>query len=114
MILFAQDLFNLGASFVAARFGSSIRDLTQLLPHLFRLFFYLSGVIFSIEQFVSDETVRDLFALNPIYDLITVARWSLMGTPVGASVVIGMVLWCLGLPILGLSLFRRAEHRYGA
>ena len=37
VVLLAQYLINLGASFLAARFGSSIRDLTQLLPHLFRL-----------------------------------------------------------------------------
>ena len=87
-VLLAQYLINLGESFLAARFGLVINDLTQLLPHLFRMLFYMSGVIFSIEQFVSDQTVRRLFALNPIYDVITVARWSLMGTPVDPPVVV--------------------------
>lgn len=114
VVLLAQYLINLGASFLAARFGSSIRDLAQLLPHLFRLLFYMSGVIFSIEQFVSDQTVRDLFALNPTYDIVTVARWSLMGTSVDTPVVIGLIIWSIGLPIVGLALFRRAEHRFGA
>lgn len=113
-VLLAQYLINLGGSFLAARFGSVIRDLTQLLPHLFRMLFYMSGVIFSIEQFVSDQTVRRLFALNPIYDVITVARWSLMGTPVDPPVVVALIVWSVGLPIAGLLLFRRAEHWFGA
>lgn len=114
VVLVAQYFINLGLAFFAARFGASIRDLAQILPHLFRLLFYMSGVLFSIEQFVKDAWIRDLFALNPIYDVITVARWSLMGTPIDALVVIGLVVWATVLPVAGFLLFRRAEHRFGA
>jgi teichoic acid transport system permease protein len=113
-VLLAQYLINLGAAFVAALLGNSIRDLDQLLPHLFRLLFYMSGVIFSIRQFVSNEQVQDLFALNPIYDVVSVARWSLMGEPVDHWIVLGLVAWALLLPLVGLVAFRRAEHRFGA
>ena len=113
-VLVAMYLFNLGAALVVARVGASVRDLQRLLPHLLRLLFYASGVIFSVEAFVTSEAWRRAFAINPVYDLITCARWCLLGTGVEAPVVIGLVVWCAVLPAAGLLVFRRGERRFGS
>ena len=112
-VLVAAYVFNLGAALVVARVGTSVRDLQRLLPHLLRLLFYASGVIFSVEAFVSSEAWRRAFAVNPVYDLITCARWCLIGTSAEWSVVIGLAAWCVVLPVVGLLAFRRGERRFG-
>ena len=112
-VLAAGYVFNLGAALVVARVGASVRDLQRLLPHLLRLLFYGSGVIFSVEAFVTSEAWRRAFAVNPVYDFITCARWCLLGTGVDPPVVIGLVVWCAVLPVVGLFVFRRGERRFG-
>ena len=112
-VLVALYVFNLGAALVVARVGASVTDLQRLLPHLLRLLFYASGVIFSVEVFITSEWWRVAFAANPIYDLITCARWCLLGTGVDQSVVIGLAAWCVALPAAGFIAFRRAERRFG-
>ena len=113
-VLAAQFLLNLGAALLVARIGATVPDLRQLLPHLFRLLFYASGVIFSVEAFVTSEAWRRVFALNPLYDVITCARWCLLGEPADAWVVAGMLGWCMVLPVAGFAVFRRSDQRLGA
>ena len=113
-VLAAQLLLNLGAAMLVARIGASVPDLRQLLPHLFRLLFYASGVIFSVNAFVTSDGWRRAFALNPVYDVITIARWCLLGEPADGWVLGGMVVWSLVLPAIGFAVFRRSEQRLGA
>lgn len=114
IVLIAQFAFNLGSALVSARIGAAVPDLRHILPHLFRLLFYASGVIFSVEAFVHSSGWRRAFALNPIYDLITCARWSLLGHPVDGWVLAGTAAWCVLMPILGFFAFFRSEQRLGA
>ncbi|WP_428119074.1 ABC transporter permease [Candidatus Poriferisodalis sp.] len=113
-VLVAQFAFNFGAALLVARIGTTMRDLRQILPHLFRLLFYGSGVIFSVDAFVESTAWRRAFALNPIYDVITCARWCLLGEPVDLWAVAGLVLWCIVMPALGFVVFHRSEQRLGA
>ena len=112
-VLAAQFVFNFGAALLVARIGAAVPDLRQLLPHVFRLLFYASGVIFSVEAFVSSPGWRRAFALNPLYDVITCARWCLVGEPADMSVVIGLLAWCVLMPAFGFAVFRRSEQRLG-
>ena len=112
-VLAAQFMFNFGAALLVARIGASVTDLKQLLPHMLRLLFYASGVIFSVEEFVASPAWRRAFALNPLYDVITCARWCLVGEPAGMSVVVGLLAWCVAMPVLGFAVFRRSEQRLG-
>ena len=114
VVLAAVYVFNLGAALLVARIGASVRDLQRLLPHLFRLLFYASGVIFSVDAFVTSEAWRRVFAANPVYDFITCARWSLLGADIDRSVVVGLVVWCAVLPVVGFLAFRGGERRFGS
>ncbi|WP_419842856.1 ABC transporter permease [Candidatus Poriferisodalis sp.] len=113
-VLVAQFAFNFGTALLVARVGTTMPDLRQILPHLFRLLFYGSGVIFSVDAFVQHAAWRRAFALNPIYDVITCARWCLLGEPADVWAVAGLVLWCLVMPTVGFVVFHRSEQRLGA
>ena len=89
-------------------------DLPQVLPHLFRLVFYLSGILFSVERIVDNDVIVDLSAANPIYAFVTVARWCLIDTTADAIVWLSMLVWTVLTPLIGLLWFRVGEHRYGA
>ncbi len=113
-VLVAQFLFNFGAALIVARVGATVRDLRQLLPHLFRLLFYASGIIFSVEAFVHSEAWRRAFAFNPIYDIVTCARWCLLGGEIDIWIVWGLLVWSIVIVIAGFAIFRRSERRLGA
>ena len=113
-VLVAQFAFNFGAALLVARIGTTVRDLRQILPHLFRLLFYGSGVIFSVEAYVHSGAWRRALALNPIYDVITCARWCLLGEPLDLWVVWGLLAWCTLMPAAGFVVFHRSEQRLGA
>lgn len=105
---------SLGMGFTVARVGASLTDLQQLLPHVFRLLLYVSGVLFSVDDRIGNETIKRLFPLNPFYDVVAAARWAVSGRPVESAVWVALVAWLVVSVCFGLFYFRRAEHRYGA
>ena len=118
-------LFNLGVAFLAARMTIHVRDLAQLIPFISRVFFYISGVFFSV-----DETVKnrggELSALlgramefNPVHVYIQLVRHGLVEPDPGKGPyattetwLIG-VGWGIGMVVVGFLYFWRAEERYG-
>ncbi|MEQ8436789.1 MAG: ABC transporter permease [Ilumatobacter fluminis] len=111
-IFLAQAVFNLGCSFVSARLTTHFRDTQQLLPFFFRLLLYGSGVLFSVEAYLNERQLRLLVALNPIFDFIELARWSLLGRDVDAGVVVSAAVWTFIAFVGGFLWFRSGEHAY--
>lgn len=111
-LLGLQFLFNLGAALVAARATTHFRDMTQILPFIFRLLLYVSGVIFLASAYAQSE-YSWLFTANPVYSFITVARWCIMGGELQATLVASILIWTIGLLTFGFLWFRAAEERYG-
>jgi teichoic acid transport system permease protein len=103
-----------GLGLIMARIGAILSDVQQILPHVFRIMFYFSGVLFSVEDRISNETLRSLFVLNPFFNVIELARWSLLGRSVATATVIAMAIWTGVSLLIGFVVFKRAEHRYGA
>lgn len=112
-ILGLMTLMNLGFAFFSARAGHAVRDLTPVVTNVSRLLFYVSGVLFPVQQFVKNETILKLFALNPLYDILQLARWSLMGMEAGLWELGWAVGWTVFLVYFGFRYFIRAEHNYG-
>lgn len=118
-LLVVQTVFNVGASFVVARFADRFRDVQQVLPYMFRLLFYASGVLYPVTRFISeDSTLRWLFDLNPFYVWVSLWRGPLMPSegdiptfdPYLATVG---VVWALVLLVGGFFYFRAGEESYG-
>ncbi len=112
LIALWQVVFNLGAAMVAARITTHFRDTQQILPFFFRLLMYGSGVLFSVDEYVTDPGLEWLFVLNPLYGFISLARWAIMGTPVALEVMVALIGWTVALSIGGFFWFRAAEHSY--
>jgi teichoic acid transport system permease protein len=104
-----QAVFALGLGLILARMTTTFRDLTSFLPYAFRLAFYASGVIFSVEAFVQDPLFRALFSLNPFYCHIGIARWALLDIPVSGWSVAGAALWTFFALPVGVVYFWRGE-----
>ena len=49
VVLLVHTAFNMGGAFIAARLNDAVRDVQQILPFIFRLLTYMSGVMFPID-----------------------------------------------------------------
>lgn len=112
-IFAAQTVFAIGIGFVAARINFYFRDFENILDFLFRMAFYFSGVLFYVDRFVRNPTARAIADLNPLFDFISLYRWSVMGLPVTGRLVISSIVWTVGGLVLGYLWFHRAERDYG-
>lgn len=109
-------LFGLGLSFIAARLTDKFRDLLNVLPFLFRIAFYLSGVLYSVEAYLEDPTLRRLMLANPFYVFISLPREYLMESH--GHLYVGWMwasagIWVVVSLTVGLLVFRAGEHEYG-
>jgi len=115
LLVLGQTVFSAGAALVAARAASSFDDVKNVLPFVFRLLFYGSGVLFSARAYVDeDSAVWWVFVLNPMYDLIELYRWLIFGTGAGLEELISLGVWTAVLFLGGLTWFRQAEASYGS
>jgi teichoic acid transport system permease protein len=109
-------LFGFGSAFVTARLTDHVRDTTNLLPYLFRIAFYVSGVLYPVDRFVRDPWMKEVFNANPFYAFVTLVRHYLMPTYSATDLGklwIYAVVWSFGLFAFGLLYFRAREKRYG-
>lgn len=113
-IFLVQTIFNVGAAFILARLGDAFRDLQNVLPYLFRLIFYASGVLYSVERFVESGPMRLLFDLNPFYAFVSLFRWMLLTeTTLQPQWLVTASAWSVVLLVVGFLYFRAGEDRYG-
>jgi len=106
-------LFNIGAAFVVARLNHSFRDIENILPFLFRLLFYGSGVIFYVGAYLENPNLRWLFIGNPLFSFLALYRWAVLDMPAVWTELVSVLVWTFVLLIGGLWWFRRAEASYG-
>ncbi|MDX1619522.1 MAG: ABC transporter permease [Nitriliruptorales bacterium] len=108
--------FGMGAAFITARMTDHVRDTTNFLPYLFRIAFYVSGVLYPVDRFVREPWMKDVFNANPFYVYVTLARHYLMPTYTASDLTeiwIAALLWPPALFLFGLFYFRARENRYG-
>jgi teichoic acid transport system permease protein len=117
LIVVVHTALNLGGAFVAARLNDSYRDIQQVIPFFFQLLRYMSGVMFSIDQFVVAETSNPwlvrLIELNPLVQILNLYRWAFMGTAIDPLRLAESVLISVALLIFGFRFFRANELEYG-
>ena len=108
-------LLTFGAALIVARIGVAIRDISRVLPMLFRLGFWASGVIFPVAV-ITDAypALEPYFTWNPIYAVLTIARHLLLA-PVASTALlwVSATAWAAGLLFIGLILSYRLEGRRG-
>lgn len=127
VVMVLQAVFNLGAAFVVARVANQFRDVRNVLPFIFRLIFYLSGILYSFAAFVPDEyrSMLGVAALNPFYAFISLYRGALMSSYPSQQLIEdgydlihpwlwpSVLVWTPVIIVLGFMYFRAAEKSYG-
>lgn len=114
-ILLLHTVLNLGGAFIAARLHDAFRDVQQIIPFLFRLLQFLSGVMYPIDRYANSDHpwVHTFIVWNPIVHILELYRWVFLGTPLDpGATVLSAVVSSLVL-FFGFRFFVAAEHRYG-
>lgn len=107
-------VFVCGVSLICARGGHAMPDLPAVLPHIVRLGFYSSGTLYEPSRFTEDERVLAFFDINPMYQFLTLARWSVSEHEVNSWFFVTAPLWAFATFAFGFVFFWRADHTYGA
>ena len=110
-----QTGFNLGFAMIVARLNDGFRDVAQIVPFLFRLGVYASGVMFPLDK-IADRVQGPLLLLvelNPFASYLNLYRWSFLGLPLSVKQFGVAVGWSVLALVWGFRFFRRAELRYG-
>ena len=116
--LVLEVLFCMGLAFIFARIGAKIPDVSQMLPFALRIWFYASGVMFSIESFTKERGhphIGEIMNLNPATIYVDLFRSALMASEPGATArqwLLGLV-WAVVVLGAGYVFFWKAEEEYG-
>ncbi len=117
LVLGVHSALNLGGAFIAARLNDSFRDIQQIIPFVFRLLTYLSGVMFPLGTYLTDEkaggAIATIVRLNPLVGILDLYRWVFMGTPVTFDELWKLLVISGFLLTFGFWYFRSAESKYG-
>lgn len=111
-----QFLFNLGGAMLIAPLSDRIRDTSNVLPFVFRILFYLSGVLFLVDRFITDPLLKALFVVNPFYSFVSLPREYMMTTIEQDGIGwmwVSVTAWSFLLFAVGLIVFRSGEASYG-
>jgi teichoic acid transport system permease protein len=118
-VLVLQSIFNTGLALAAAKFGSKVRDVKQLIPFIMRFWMYGSAVLYPVQLFAEHLNGWKLAIVeaNPLLIFIELMRHSLMeevelaGSP--TLLWIQAVLWTVFVGVGGFVYFWRGEKGYG-
>ena len=106
-----QTVFNLGLAALAAWLAVPFRDILNLLPHLLRIWLYLSPILYSAELF--EEKLPEGWAvianLNPMVPILGVYRSALLDYPIEPTELLFASLWAVGLAVFAITIFVRSE-----
>ena len=110
VIVVLQTIFNLGLASLTARLAVPFRDINNLIPHLNRLWMYLSPIIWPM-SFVADkaEVFRLILKINPMYSFIVCYRTALMGRGFEPDLLLLAFLWAVVMGAVGVLAFVRYE-----
>lgn len=109
-----QFIFNLGLGLILARVVSVFNDASQIISYAMRLWMYASCMFFSIDRFNEYPAVRALMEVNPLYNVLHLARECLLYGGVGGWRAWSILaLWSLATLAVGMVFFWKGEESYG-
>jgi teichoic acid transport system permease protein len=122
-IFLLQSVFNAGLAMAAARLGSKVADIKQLVPFIMRIWLYGSAVLYPVTKFSSNEHLQAhkwalyVVEANPLLVFIDLMRHALMEeVPLAASPMVlwlEAIGWALVVGLGGYVYFWRGEKGYG-
>ena len=109
-------VFSTGCAFISARLVAQTPDIDNLLPHVIRILMYASGVIFSVDRFVSQFSWGWLMEYQPVAVYLYLVRSSILNEtayPPDAFMWLLGVIWAVLFGVIGFLFFWAGEERYG-
>ncbi|KGN35679.1 ABC transporter permease [Knoellia subterranea] len=114
VVFLLQALFNTGLTLYAARLASAIPDLRLVLGFVSRFWMYGSGVMYSIDRFVSHPTLLAAMQLNPAYCVLEISRDLLLYARMpDMTLWLTLGAWAVITPLFGFIYFWHGEEEYG-
>lgn len=109
-----QFVFNLGVGLILARVVSHFNDATQLISYAMRLWMYGSCMFYSIERFNDLPALKAIMEVNPLYNVLHLARECLIYGNVGPWRAWAILaLWSASVLVVGIIFFWKGEETYG-
>ncbi len=104
-------LVTFGISLILASFYPYFRDLAEIWPVIIQLGFFLCPIIYPVTMI--PETVRGIYLLNPITQVMLMYRDLVLNSVLPSSVSLCYVLlFGIGICIIGHYLFKKLEPRF--
>jgi ABC-type polysaccharide/polyol phosphate export permease len=98
-----------GLALLLSALNVKYRDVSQALPFIVQLWFFLSPVAYSLHTpGISWQTIVQ--AANPLVGLIEAVRWALLGTPAPHGLLLVAVVETAVLFAVGLAYFARVDR----
>ena len=111
VLLLIQFVGTMGACLIFAVIGTHLADLGNILEFLIRLGFYLSPVLYSVEERIPERLTGLYMILNPFAGLLESYKNVLIrGLPPNEYAVVGTAVAC-AVFLIGLWYFSREEYK---
>ena len=106
-------IFGCGLMLITARLTAVIPDTRALINFFSQAWFFLSGVMFSIDRFVNHPALHEAMTANPAYIFLTAIRGSVLyAAPPSLATWATLTAWSFGTFLVGMIYFWQAEARY--
>lgn len=108
-----MHIFGCGLMFISARLTAVVPDTRALINFFGQAWFFLSGVMFSIDRFVDQHLLHTMMTFNPGYQFLDAIRGSVLyGVPPLGQEWFVLFAWTFGTFVVGLVYFWSAEEKY--
>lgn len=106
-------VFGCGLLLIAGRICAQIPDIKAVVPLLTQAWFFLSGVMFTLDRFDHLPLTQRLMSYNPAYSFLMAVRDVTIYNTIPSPGMWGVLLaWTFGTFALGFVFFWRAEDKY--
>jgi teichoic acid transport system permease protein len=117
LLMVLTGVFGFGISLLLAVLNVYIRDVSRLLPHLLRLWLYLSPAIWAYTMVLGDDPYEAIARINPMFSGMT--AWTIaLGGPLvdGDPTMVGSLLtfagWAAVALVVGFLTFVSREDEF--
>lgn len=112
--LLLHTMFTLGLGAITARLAVPVRDIKSLVPHLTRMWFYLSPILWTVDRIADKPTwIQLMVKSNPMWGFLSLYRTALLGRPFEPDQLVYVGVVALAVMVLGVTIFVRNEGSMG-
>jgi lipopolysaccharide transport system permease protein len=111
VLLLIQFIGTIGACLIVAVLGTYLSDLNNIIQFVIRICFYLSPILYSVQDTVPERLTMLYMLANPFAGLLESYKNVLIyGTPPNEYALVGTAVGCVAF-LLGLWYFSRSEYK---